>query len=97
MELREQGAVTFEQIAAQCFIFLVGGFDTSSSTMSWALYELSANKEIQEKARREVVQVLERHGGKLDYESVQEMKYLGLIIDGEFLGTKFHHLIFICL
>lgn len=88
MELKQEGSVTYEQVAAQCFVFFLGGFETSSSTMSWALYELSKNEEMQERARREVVEVLERHGGQLTYDSVQEMKYLGQIIDGTYKNLK---------
>lgn len=83
MAMKNDGALTFEQIAAQCFVFFLGGLDTSSSTMSWALYELSVCEELQEKARKEVVEVLKRHEGRLDYDSVQEMKFLGQIVDGE--------------
>lgn len=83
MEIRNQeDGLTFEQIAAQCFVFFLGGFETSSTTMSWTLYQLSVNEEIQEKARKEVLAVLDRHGGKITYEGLHEMKYLEQIING---------------
>lgn len=83
LQMKKEGVLTFEQIAAQCFVFFLGGFETTSSTMSWTLYELAMNEEIQKKARKEVVEVMEKYGGKLNYESVQELKYLRQIIDGK--------------
>lgn len=91
LQMKEEGVLTFEQIAAQCFVFFLGGFETASSTMSWGLYELAVNGEIQTKARKEVVAVMEKYGGKLDYESVQELKYLKQIIDGKNSKIKYFY------
>lgn len=74
---------TIEQLAAQAFIFFLGGFETSSTTGTFCLFELAINQEIQQKAREEVVQVLEGHDGRVSYESLQEMKYLSQVIDGK--------------
>ncbi|KAJ8957943.1 hypothetical protein NQ318_001942 [Aromia moschata] len=72
---------TMQQLAAQVFLFFVAGFDTSSMTMNFTIYELCRNPVMQEKARKEVLEVLERHEGKITYESLSEMKYLQQAID----------------
>lgn len=75
--------LTVEQIAAQCFVFFLAGFETSSTTMTFCLYELVQNLDIQEKLRNEINTVLEKHGGKLTYEAIMEMHYMDKVINGK--------------
>lgn len=50
--------------------------------MTFALYELARNPEVQEKARQEINEVLKRHNWKVTYEAIQEMNYLKQVLDG---------------
>lgn len=50
--------------------------------MSFALFELADNPDIQAKARREIETVLARNDGKFTYESISEMNYLNQIFNG---------------
>lgn len=50
--------------------------------MSFCVHELAKNPQIQKKVTEEIDNVLEKHDGKLDYESLNEMKYLDKCIDG---------------
>ena len=71
-----------EDALAQAFIFWMGAFESSASTMQFALYEMSLNNLIQEKARQEVKSVLKKFNGQLTYESLPYMEYLGRVVDG---------------
>jgi cytochrome P450 len=68
---------------AQALTFLLAGYETSGSTMTFALYELALHPEIQQSLRAEIMQVLSKHDGKLTYEGIQNMSYLDRVVSGE--------------
>uniref|UniRef100_A0A182Q911 Cytochrome P450 n=1 Tax=Anopheles farauti TaxID=69004 RepID=A0A182Q911_9DIPT len=70
------GRLSEDEIAAQAFIFFTAGFETSSSAMTYTLYELALNQAIQKRARECVLDALERHDGAVSYESSKSMLYL---------------------
>ncbi|KAK7789220.1 hypothetical protein R5R35_007046 [Gryllus longicercus] len=67
-------------VAAQAFVFFVAGFEATSSTISFALHELSVNREIQQKARKEVDDILQESSGEITYEALKKMDYIDNII-----------------
>lgn len=73
---------TFNELAAQCFVFFLAGFETSSTTMSFALLELSQNQDIQDKLREEIRMIYKKYNGQLTYEAVMEMTYMDKVIHG---------------
>uniref|UniRef100_W8C320 Cytochrome P450 6a9 n=2 Tax=Ceratitis capitata TaxID=7213 RepID=W8C320_CERCA len=73
-------SITVEELAAQAYVFLVAGFETSSTTLSFALYELAQHQAVQERVRKEILEVLDRHSGEFTYESMAEMTYLNQVI-----------------
>jgi cytochrome P450 family 6 len=50
--------------------------------MSYALYELALHPEIQNRLRAEIMQVLNKHNGKLTYDGIHEMDYLDMVVSG---------------
>lgn len=68
-------------MAAQAYIFFLAGFETSSTTMSFALHELAADINIQNKVHEEIDRALESHGG-LCYEAISKMEFLDRVIQG---------------
>ncbi len=50
--------LTLRETIAQCFLFLLGGYETSAVTLHFALYLLALHPEIQDKCLEEINQVL---------------------------------------
>lgn len=76
-------SLTLDEAAAQAFIFFLAGFETTSTTISFALFEIAQNETIQRMARQEVRNILEKYEGNICYEAVMEMEYLNMVISGE--------------
>lgn len=75
--------LTFNELAAQCFVFFLAGYETSSSTMTFALLELAQNQHIQDKLRIEINTILKNHDGELSYDAIMEMMYLDKVVLGK--------------
>lgn len=81
-ETGESTSLTIEEVTAQAYVFFNAGFETSSTTMGFALYELAQNEDIQQRLRDECNAVLAKNNGELTYESLKEMVYLNQVISG---------------
>nr|AAL15173.1 cytochrome P450 monooxygenase CYP6X1v1 [Lygus lineolaris] len=79
-EAQEKIEMDLGMITAQCFVFFIAGFETSSSVQSYALYELAYHQVIQDKVRREIEEVTSKFGG-LNYQALHEMPYLDQVIN----------------
>ncbi|KAK9696322.1 Cytochrome P450 [Popillia japonica] len=77
----EGNAFTFDEIAAQAFVFFLAGFETSSSTMTFAFYEMAKDQEVQDKVREEIRRVVAKYDGKITYDGIMEMTYMSQVFD----------------
>ncbi|KAJ8936062.1 hypothetical protein NQ318_004963 [Aromia moschata] len=59
--------LTIDELAAQCFIFFFAGFETSSTTMTFALFKLSTHQDIQDKVIEQIKAVLAKHDNKMTF------------------------------
>ncbi|CAG2067340.1 unnamed protein product, partial [Timema podura] len=71
---------TDEDLVAQAVIFFTAGFETTSITTGFALYELAMNPQVQKKLREQIGQVLDTHDGHITYEAISDMKYLDMVL-----------------
>ncbi len=72
---------TDNELIAQCFLFFLAGFDTTSLALSFAAYELVANQNVQQKLYDEIVEVNgQLQGARLSFAILQNMKYMDQVI-----------------
>ena len=69
-------------MTAQALLFFAAGFETTSSTIVFCLYEISVNPEIQRKMQKEIDEVLAKHNGKPNYQTLKDMNYMEAVING---------------
>lgn len=74
--------ITQEEINAQAFVFFVAGFETSSTLLTFCLYELCCNPDIQQKARESANDLYEKCDGKITYEALSQNHYLEQVLNG---------------
>lgn len=77
-------------LAANSFVFFVAGFETTASTISYCLYELAMNPEIQVKLR-EIIKQRNETEGKLSYDTLKDLKYLDMVINGQCIYSVIIH------
>ncbi|XP_066288431.1 cytochrome P450 3A8-like [Branchiostoma lanceolatum] len=71
----QKRALTRDDVVANGFLFFVAGYETTATTMAFVLYNFALNQEEQDKAREEVIRIMEDRD-LVDYEAVHEMSYL---------------------
>lgn len=69
-------------LAGHAMSLFVDGTETSSNVLSYAMFELASNPQIQEKIYKEITENMAKHGGELTAEGLQEMTYLeGVLLE----------------
>lgn len=79
--IQPENKLTMTEAAAQAYVFYLAGFETSSTTATFCLYELAQKQDMQNKVREEIQTQIEKHGG-LTYDAVNDMTYLHKVISG---------------
>ncbi|XP_057620695.1 cytochrome P450 3A31-like [Chionomys nivalis] len=67
------------EIMAQSIIFIFGGYETTSSTLAFALYLLDTHPDIQKKLQEEIDVALPNKAPP-SYDKVMEMEYLDMVL-----------------
>nr|XP_012224505.1 PREDICTED: cytochrome P450 6k1-like [Linepithema humile]XP_012224506.1 PREDICTED: cytochrome P450 6k1-like [Linepithema humile]XP_012224507.1 PREDICTED: cytochrome P450 6k1-like [Linepithema humile] len=69
-----------DDLVAQAAIFFTGGFESSTTTITFTLYELAVYPEIQDRVRKEIFDALERSDGKITYDMIMSLSYLDMVV-----------------
>ncbi|XP_044266787.1 probable cytochrome P450 6a23 [Tribolium madens] len=76
LEVRDKEGLSFNEIVAQCFLFFLAGFDTSSQTISYCIHSLAYNQDIQDKLRKEILDNMGSDFTKYTYDNIFKLPYL---------------------
>ncbi|XP_072936133.1 uncharacterized protein [Epargyreus clarus] len=68
--------VTIELLAAQAFVFILAGIDSSANAMHFTLLELSNNPNILQKLHEEIDEVFKNNGGTLVFDDIDKLEYM---------------------
>ncbi|XP_073811910.1 cytochrome P450 6a22-like [Musca autumnalis] len=79
-ESSSEFVLSLELMIGQVFGFFGAGFETSSNTLEFVLYELAKHPEVQEIARKNVLEVLQSHGDEFSFDNLKEMEYLQQVL-----------------
>ncbi|XP_034650651.1 probable cytochrome P450 6u1 [Drosophila subobscura] len=69
------------QIAAQAFGFVLAGLVPLNATLSFCLYELALQPELQERVRAEIRGILKQHDEQLTQEGLKELLYTKQVLN----------------
>ena len=72
--------MTYEQIAAQVFVFYIAGTESTSSTTSFTLHELSQNPHLMKRAVDDIDKTLAKYNQEISYDSINDMKFIDLCV-----------------
>ncbi|XP_077977326.1 cytochrome P450 3A29-like [Glandiceps talaboti] len=75
LEGEERVKLTNNEILGQSLTFYLAGYETTSTMLSYAVYLLATNTDIQERLREEIDTVMQNYDSP-GYEAQQQMKYL---------------------
>lgn len=71
-----------KMMASNMFLFFLAGFETTASTLSYCLYELALNQQIQDKLRAEITKVKNEHDGEFTYYALKKLVYMDMCLNG---------------
>ncbi|KAL0268095.1 UNVERIFIED_CONTAM: hypothetical protein PYX00_010167 [Menopon gallinae] len=71
---------SLNEAAAQLFVFFLAGFETSSSALTYGLYEFALNPELQKRLQEEIDETMDKLDGQITYEALHEMEYLDMVV-----------------
>ncbi|GLH01481.1 Cytochrome P450 4e3 [Gryllus bimaculatus] len=80
LEKEKLAAFNELDVCGQSFAFLTAGYETSATTISYALFEIAQNKDVQDKLRKELQNATS--DGDFSYETLHGLKYLDMVMQG---------------
>ncbi|CAG2176207.1 unnamed protein product, partial [Oppiella nova] len=76
-------SLSYDELIAQCVVFLVAGYETTAATLSTCLYAIAKHPEVQQKLYEEINNFHEQQqkSNANPYEAFHALKYMDAVID----------------
>ncbi|XP_001945833.2 cytochrome P450 6k1 isoform X3 [Acyrthosiphon pisum] len=72
---------TDDDIIGNAIVLFAAGAETISSIVSFCLYELALNKEIQDKMRAEICSMKAKHDGQFNNDFLMDLRYTNMVLE----------------
>lgn len=82
LDLKEKKNLSKMDMASHSITVFLDGFETSTAVITYALYHLACNPDVQKKLRAEINECI-RVNGSLSHDSILEMQYLDQVFNGK--------------
>nr|AQM57072.1 cytochrome P450 CYP6ER4 [Sogatella furcifera] len=66
-----------DEIAAQTFLFILAGHETTSAAICFILYQLAVNQDVQNR----LVAEIDSMNGDVNYDNIKDMEYLDMVLN----------------
>ncbi|CAD6196012.1 unnamed protein product [Caenorhabditis auriculariae] len=76
-ENNEEKPLTKQQVVENCFAFLLAGYETTSTALTFCTYLLAKHQDVQRKLYEEIAATKEEKG--LNFDTIHSMKYLDAV------------------
>jgi len=86
--IQDQFVFEGDLLVAQAVLFFTAGFESSSSTMAFAMYELAKDADVQQRLREEIRDALVESGGQVTLKMIESLEFLQMI---QKEGTSLSH------
>jgi len=80
---------TDTDIIGNAILMFAAGSETVASMLSFCLYELAFNKEIQDKLRAEICAMNAKHDGQLSNDYLMDLHYTTMVLEGMTIFTNY--------
>lgn len=91
IEMKVNKLVNLNELKAQCVLFFLASYETSAITMTFGLFELACNQNIQHKLRKEINQVFAQYDNKMSCEAIASMKSLKVVLLGKLVQHSVYY------
>lgn len=70
----------YAEVVMNVFLFMLAGFETTSTFLAYSTYVLATNSEVQTKLQDEVDSTFQDSDRVMDYETIANMTYMDLFV-----------------